>query len=64
MSDHPGSRGAPTEESGLQATVASTGDMMVPGYAERVAADVTAQAMRPLLDVALAALPAADAPQP
>jgi RNA polymerase sigma factor (sigma-70 family) len=32
----------------------------VPGHAERVAADVTAQAMRPLLDAALAALPAAD----
>ena len=32
----------------------------VPGHAERVAADVTAQAMRPLLDAVLAALPAGD----
>jgi RNA polymerase sigma-70 factor (ECF subfamily) len=32
----------------------------VPGHAERVAADVTAQAVRPLLDAALAGLPAAD----
>ncbi len=32
----------------------------VPGHADRVAADVTAQAMRPLLDAALAALPAGD----
>jgi RNA polymerase sigma-70 factor (ECF subfamily) len=32
----------------------------VPGHAERVAADVTAQAMRTLLDAALAALPAGD----
>ena len=32
----------------------------VRGHAERVAADVTAQAMRPLLDAALAALPAGD----
>jgi RNA polymerase sigma factor (sigma-70 family) len=32
----------------------------VPGHAERVAADVTAQAMRTLLDTALAALPAGD----
>jgi len=30
------------------------------GHAERVAADVTARAMRPLLDAALAALPAGD----
>ena len=32
----------------------------VRGHAERVAADVTAQAMRPLLDAVLAALPAGD----
>ncbi len=32
----------------------------VAGHADRVAADVTAQAMRPLLDAALAALPAGD----
>ena len=32
----------------------------VPGPADQVAADVTAQAMRPLLDAALAALPAGD----
>src|SRR5215469_15508399 len=32
----------------------------VPGHAERVAAEVTAQAMRPVLDAALAALPAGD----
>ncbi len=32
----------------------------VPGHADRVAADVTAQAMRPLLDAALAALAAGD----
>jgi RNA polymerase sigma factor (sigma-70 family) len=32
----------------------------VPGHAERVAADVTAQGMRTLLDAALAALPAGD----
>jgi RNA polymerase sigma factor (sigma-70 family) len=40
-----------------QATAAEPG---VPGHAERVATDVTAQAMRPLLDGALAALPAGD----
>jgi RNA polymerase sigma factor (sigma-70 family) len=32
----------------------------VPGHADRVAADVTAQAMRPLLDAALAALSAGE----
>jgi RNA polymerase sigma factor (sigma-70 family) len=39
---------------------AATAGPEVPGHAERVAADVTAQAMRPLLDAALAALPAGD----
>src|ERR1022692_4468830 len=35
-------------------------DLEVPGHADRVAVDVTAQAMRTLLDAALAALPAGD----
>ena len=39
---------------------AATAEPEVPGHAERVAADVTARAMRPLLDAALAALPADD----
>ena len=39
---------------------ASTAEPEVPGPAERVAADVTAQAMRPLLTAALAALAAGD----
>ena len=39
---------------------AAAAEPEVPGHAERVAADVTAQAMRPLLDAALAALPAGD----
>jgi RNA polymerase sigma factor (sigma-70 family) len=39
---------------------AATAEPEVPGHAERVAADVTAQGMRPLLDTALAALPAGD----
>ena len=39
---------------------ASAAEPEVPGHAEQVAADVTAQAMRPLLDAALAALPAGD----
>jgi RNA polymerase sigma-70 factor (ECF subfamily) len=39
---------------------ASTAEPAVPGHADRVAADVTAQAMRPLLDAALAALSAGD----
>ena len=37
-----------------------TAEPEVPGHADRVAADVTAQAMRTLLDAALAALPAGD----
>jgi RNA polymerase sigma factor (sigma-70 family) len=41
-------------------TQAATAEPEVPGHAERVAADVTAQAMRPLLDAALAGLPAGD----
>jgi len=41
-------------------TQAAAAEPEVPGHAERVAADVTAQAMRPLLDAALAALPAGD----
>src|SRR5271169_4347302 len=39
---------------------AAPSETEVPGHAERVAADVTAQAMRTLLDAALAALPAGD----
>jgi len=39
---------------------AATAEPQVPGHADRVAADVTAQAMRPLLHAALAALPAGD----
>jgi RNA polymerase sigma factor (sigma-70 family) len=39
---------------------AATAEPEVPGHAERVAADVTARAMRPLLDAALAALPTGD----
>ena len=39
---------------------AAVAEPEVPGPAERVAADVTAQAMRPLLEGALAALPAGD----
>ena len=39
---------------------AATAVPEVPGHADRVAADVTAQAMRPLLDAALAALSAGD----
>jgi RNA polymerase sigma factor (sigma-70 family) len=39
---------------------AATAEPQVPGHADRVAADVTAQAMRTLLDAALAALPAGD----
>jgi RNA polymerase sigma-70 factor (ECF subfamily) len=39
---------------------AATAAPEVPGHADRVAADVTAQAMRPLLDAALAALSAGD----
>jgi RNA polymerase sigma factor (sigma-70 family) len=39
---------------------AAVAEPEVPGHAERVAADVTAQAMRPLLDAALAALLAGD----
>jgi RNA polymerase sigma factor (sigma-70 family) len=39
---------------------AAVAEPEVPGHAERVAADVTAQAMRTLLDAALAALPAGD----
>jgi RNA polymerase sigma-70 factor, ECF subfamily len=39
---------------------AATAEPEVPGHADRVAADVTAQAMRPLLDAALAALSAGD----
>jgi len=39
---------------------AATAEPEVPGHADRVAADVTAQAMRALLDAALAALAAGD----
>jgi RNA polymerase sigma-70 factor, ECF subfamily len=39
---------------------AAAAEPEVPGHAERVAADVTAQAARPLLDAALAALAAGD----
>jgi RNA polymerase sigma-70 factor (ECF subfamily) len=39
---------------------AAAAEPEVPGHAERVAADVTAQAIRTLLDAALAALPAGD----
>jgi RNA polymerase sigma factor (sigma-70 family) len=39
---------------------AVTGEPEVPGHADQVVADVTAQAMRSLLDEALAALPAGD----
>jgi RNA polymerase sigma-70 factor (ECF subfamily) len=39
---------------------AAAADPEVPGHADRVAADVTAQATRPLLDTALAALAAGD----
>ena len=39
---------------------AAAAEPEVPGHAERVAADVTAQALRPLLEGALAALPAGD----
>ena len=39
---------------------AATAEPEVPGHADRVAADVTAQAMRPLLGAALAGLPAGD----
>ena len=39
---------------------AAPAEAEVPGHADRVAADVTAQSMRPLLDAALAALPAGD----
>jgi RNA polymerase sigma-70 factor (ECF subfamily) len=39
---------------------AAAAEPEVPGHAERVAADVTARAMRPLLDAALATLPAGD----
>ena len=39
---------------------AAAAEPEVPGHAERVAADVTARAMRPLLDAALAALSAGD----
>jgi RNA polymerase sigma-70 factor (ECF subfamily) len=39
---------------------AATAGPEVPGHADRVAADVTAQAMRPLLDAALAALSPGD----
>jgi RNA polymerase sigma factor (sigma-70 family) len=39
---------------------AAAAEPEVPGHADRVAADVTAQAMRTLLDAALAALPAGD----
>jgi RNA polymerase sigma factor (sigma-70 family) len=39
---------------------AATAEPEVPGHAERVAADVTARAMRPQLDAALASLPAGD----
>ena len=39
---------------------AATAEPQVPGHADRVAADVTAQAMRSLLDAALAALSAGD----
>ncbi len=39
---------------------AAPAESEVPGHAERVVADVTAQAMRPLLDSALATLPAGD----
>jgi RNA polymerase sigma-70 factor (ECF subfamily) len=39
---------------------AATADPEVPGHAEQVAADVTAQAVRPLLEGALAGLPAGD----
>jgi RNA polymerase sigma-70 factor (ECF subfamily) len=39
---------------------AAAADPEVPGHADRVAADVTAQAARPLLDTALAALSAGD----
>ena len=39
---------------------ATAAEPAVPGHAEQVAADVTAQAMRTLLGTALAALPAAD----
>ena len=41
-------------------TQAAAAEPEVPGHAERVAADVTARAMRPLLDAALATLPAGD----
>jgi RNA polymerase sigma factor (sigma-70 family) len=43
-----------------QISQAAVAEPEVPGHAERVAADVTAQAMRPLLDAALAALPPGD----
>ncbi len=39
---------------------AATAEPEVPGHADRVAADVTAQAMRPLLGAALATLPTGD----
>jgi RNA polymerase sigma factor (sigma-70 family) len=39
---------------------AATAEPEVPGHADRVAADLTAQAARPLLAAALAALPAGD----
>jgi RNA polymerase sigma factor (sigma-70 family) len=39
---------------------AAAAEPAVPGHADRLAADVTAQAMRTLLDAALAALPASD----
>jgi RNA polymerase sigma factor (sigma-70 family) len=39
---------------------AAAAELEVPGHADRVAADVTAQAMRTLLDAALAALPPGD----
>jgi RNA polymerase sigma-70 factor (ECF subfamily) len=43
-----------------QISQAAVAEPEVPGHAEQVAADVTAQAMRPLLDAALAGLPAGD----
>ena len=43
-----------------QISQAATAEPEVPGHADRVAADVTAQATRPLLDAALAALSAGD----
>src|SRR5579875_2772787 len=63
----PGCMGSPPTWSASIAVTrpASTGsaapaESEVPGHAERVVADVTAQAMRPLLDSALATLPAGD----